>query len=76
MVHRNLLLQVNFLPLIDTLDSADADLSVPAPSVTGAPPLSYWCCTDMSWLNTAAVMTEASPAGSLWSGSEWDDGRP
>lgn len=26
-VHRNLLLQVNFLPLVDTLDSADADVS-------------------------------------------------
>lgn len=56
-VHRNLLLQVNFLPLEEALDD-DAP-------VTNAPPESDWHETDVSGLDTAAAMAEPSLAGSL-----------
>lgn len=74
-VHKNLLLQVNFLPLDETLDDDAAPLSVPASSVTNAPPPSDWHKTEMSGLDTAAATVEPSLAGSLSSVDDWDDGR-
>lgn len=73
-VHRNLLLQVNFLPLEEALDD-DAPMSMPAPSVTDDPPESDWHETDVSGLNTAAATAEPSLAGSRLSVDSWDDSR-
>ncbi|KAK5848028.1 hypothetical protein PBY51_005684 [Eleginops maclovinus] len=47
-VHRNLLLQINFLPVDETLDDEATPVSVPASSVANAPPPSDWLETEMS----------------------------
>ena len=74
-VHRNLLLQVNFLPLDEALDGNAAPVSMPVSSVTNAPATSDRHKTGMSGLGTAAATGEPSLAGSLSSVDEWADGR-
>ncbi|XP_030592555.1 uncharacterized protein LOC115785199 [Archocentrus centrarchus] len=73
-VHRNLLLQVNFLPLSGVPDGDEAGVPTPACSVSNACP-SDWNVTEMSGLNTAAATAEPSFAGSLSGVSDWDGGR-
>lgn len=77
-VHRNLLLQVNFLPLNDTHDTHDdvaVPLSTPARSVADVPSQSGWHDTETAALDTAAAAAEPSLAGSLLNVSEWENGR-
>ncbi|KAK0148851.1 Transposon Tf2-6 polyprotein [Merluccius polli] len=74
-VHRNLLLQVNFLPLNDTRNYVDVPLSTPAPSVADVPSLSRRHDTEVAASDTAAAAAEPSLAGSLLNVSEWENGR-
>lgn len=68
MAHQNLLLQVNFLPLVVFLDGADmGQLSVSAFSMTEAP--------SPSGLDTAAATAKESLTGFVLRASEWDGDR-
>ena len=71
-VHRNLLLQVNFLPLDVTFDCDAVPMSMPAPSMTNASPA--FDGTELSDLETMASTVVPSLAGPL-STADWDDGR-
>uniref|UniRef100_A0A672Y8M8 Gypsy retrotransposon integrase-like protein 1 n=1 Tax=Sphaeramia orbicularis TaxID=375764 RepID=A0A672Y8M8_9TELE len=73
-VHRNLLLQVNFLPLVEVLDG-ESHTSMPAPDMTNALPGSDWHESDVPGFNTAAATAEPSLADSLSCADDWDDGR-
>ena len=72
-VHQNLLLQVNFLPLDEALGGDAAPVSLPASNMTNAPPTSYWHVPEMSGLETAAATVEPSLAGSFSSVDDWDE---
>lgn len=74
-VHRNLLLQVNFLPLAAVLDEDDALVSTPASSVVDDPLPPDCDDTETLGSDSAAATANPSLAGSLSSVDDWDDGR-
>lgn len=74
-VHRNLLLQVNFLPLNAALDDDCAPMSRFAFSEISGPPPSDCGKTEMSGLDTAAATVDPPLASTTSSVGDMDDGR-
>lgn len=74
-VHRNLLLQVDFLPLEEASNGSPAPLSMPTVSLADVPPATDLHKTVISELDTTAAAAGSSLAGSLSSAVGWADSR-